>query len=617
MPRSWLVLALVVALVAACSAEPEKGPLGNGIYIGVEWQEARAQAGHQTHVVEQHIPCSKCHSMGESSMGSFTPERCAACHEQEARISHAAAQAQGRFGAGAQADCSSCHVFRLHTERPSSLDPALAPGGASQLPPPDLTTEHAYQPEDCFRCHAERQGATPAVVVHSTAPCVSCHQPHSDVKLNATPCSGCHSEVAAAPLSHGAGKSDVVQVCTTCHQQQHARSTEALGTCVECHSKQQPLVPASALFEAGHRACVGCHQPHAFETERAVDCTSCHADLNLLGGKRIKAHQACTSCHQPHDVRDSAEQACAGCHKGVHPDHPKTAHVGQCVSCHDPHPAQTRTKEFARSCSDCHQKAASDRAFHENIECSSCHTPHRFVLDAKDHALCSGCHSKQVALAAAMPLGRPLAPNAAHQNCEGCHAGLPHQPKTLLAGCASCHGSQATAVRKGHNDCQSCHEPHGGRQVAGDITSTCASCHRQERLTAPAGHQPCQSCHEPHTGERAKACASCHAEQAKTPHGEIGADCASCHRPHGPTGVTTPPGCVSCHEPQQLPGLHRMREHQTCSGCHTGHGELLASTGKAAQVLDRQACGRCHEDKQAHFPDAPSCTNCHLFNPTR
>src|SRR5690606_36840083 len=60
LPRSWLALALVVALVAACSSEPEKGPLGNGIYIGVEWQEARAQAGHQTHVVEQHIPCSKC-----------------------------------------------------------------------------------------------------------------------------------------------------------------------------------------------------------------------------------------------------------------------------------------------------------------------------------------------------------------------------------------------------------------------------------------------------------------------------------------------------------------------------------------------------------------------------
>ncbi len=613
----WLLLALCLAWAVACSDESAPGPLGNGIYIGTEWQEARAQAGHQVHVVEQHIACAKCHTMGKSSMGSFTPDRCASCHEKEGSLVHAEAEAHARFGATAKADCTACHVFRLHD--PELEQPALPTSGASELPPADLTQAGAYQPKDCFRCHGEQQGDTPAVVVHSSAPCLTCHRPHGDQKVNVNPCSECHQELTQAPIGHGLGKEGVVQTCTTCHQHQHARASEALDTCADCHQKQEPLIPATALFENGHRACVGCHQPHAFEKQNAVACRSCHEDMNLLGGKRIKAHQECTACHQPHAVRESPAKACAKCHQDVHPNHPVRKDAGQCVNCHDPHPANARTKAFARSCSDCHQKAASDQAFHEQVECKSCHQPHRFVLAGADQkALCNRCHSQQVTLAAVIESGgQKSATGAGHQNCQGCHRGLPHQPKALRATCASCHESQGAAVRKGHQECLGCHEPHSGKQREGDIPATCGSCHRQERNTAPAGHLACASCHEPHTGNHPKACASCHAEPAKTPHGKISADCASCHRPHGPAGVTSPPTCTSCHDPKKLPGLHRLKQHETCSGCHTGHGEMLASTGKVVQALDRGACTSCHQKREEHFPDSSTCTSCHLFTPTR
>ncbi len=601
----WFVLAL--ALLAACSDEPGPGPLGNGIYIGVEWKTARLQLGHRVHVRDERIACDECHTLGADSISAFRPERCAACHAEQGSVVHAEQAAVKRFGPGVKADCTSCHAFRA--------EPSAAPALTADLTP---ATAHgdAFRAEDCFRCHAEPQGATPAVVVHSTAPCVSCHQPHADVKLNAAPCTACHNDLAEAPLSHGAGEHPSVQVCTTCHEHQHARAAAALDTCVDCHAKQEPLVPSSALFAGGHRACVGCHQPHAFERARAVACRTCHADLNLLGGAKIKQHQECTSCHKPHAVQTNVEAACAGCHSGVHPNHPKTAKIGQCVSCHDPHPAREQSQHAARACSDCHQKAATDRAFHERVECTSCHTPHRFVIEQGDQSLCRGCHEEQVVLAAASRGASPKAAHAAHQDCQGCHQGLPHQPKALRATCASCHAGESSSARKGHQECQGCHEPHSGAQVGGDITSTCATCHIQQRLTAPTGHQACASCHQPHTGKREKTCSSCHAEESKSPHGKISADCASCHRPHGPQGVTAPPGCKTCHEPAKLPGLHQLKQHQTCSGCHTGHGDLLASNGEAVQTLDRQACAGCHEKREDHFPNA-SCTNCHLFNPTR
>jgi hypothetical protein len=219
------------------------------------------------------------------------------------------------------------------------------------------------------------------------------------------------------------------------------------------------------------------------------------------------------------------------------------------------------------------------------------------VSAASDRNLCSSCHARQIAL---------VSTNTGHQECNRCHGGLPHRPAALGVGCESCHRAQRAEVIVGHADCSSCHEPHGGA-----VGTACQHCHAEQHRTAPAAHQDCNSCHQAHSGSRRDVrCSSCHAQQAQTPHGRLSESCNACHRPHGPGGVRRPPACESCHKTAELAGLHQVPMHRECSRCHTGHGEPTAA---AARI----ACLTCHTNRKSHFPDAPRCSSCHLFEPTR
>jgi hypothetical protein len=130
-----------------------------------------------------------------------------------------------------------------------------------------------------------------------------------------------------------------------------------------------------------------------------------------------------------------------------------------------------------------------------------------------------------------------------------------------------------------------------------------------EQRTAPAGHQECTNCHEQHTGQQKVACAGCHSSEAASPHGKVEGGCTTCHRPHGPEGIAAPPACPTCHEVAKLPGLHSVAKHQDCLMCHKGHDDPTAAV--------RVPCLGCHTDRKDHFPNAPSCASCHLFQPTR
>ena len=573
----WLCAAMLLAAAAACGeAEPQGSAPGKGVYIGEKWSTARRVTGHEAHVVGEKIACNKCHELTADAIGAVTPERCAECHEKESRIEHAAAQARERFGPGATADCTTCHAFTREGSGHPELDAGVHGAG------------------DCKHCHLERQGDTPAVVVHKKSECLSCHRPHDDKQPQPGECAECHEDIT--PTHATAGKTPI-EVCTTCHQNQHAPASDARPTCAECHAKEKPVVAKTALFADGHTECVGCHRPHEFKQESAVACRSCHEDVITLGATRVKQHAQCNSCHAAHDVRGSPDKACASCHKDKQPDHPKHGVAGTCVGCHDPHPSRAHAQSRVRNCSSCHQAAAADTSFHGGTECTKCHGPHDFVRPASDRSACAGCHGTE--------LGR-VAGVKGHQSCEGCHGGLPHRPATLTAGCESCHASVHKSAVSGHRECTSCHEPHGG-----SLEKECRSCHQEEHRTAPAGHQDCKSCHQPHTGSTAKvSCRSCHAAEHKTPHATVKGGCNSCHRAHGPTGPATPPACASCHTPSKLPGLHSEPKHQACARCHTGHGEPALRAARAE-------CLSCHTAQANHFPDAPRCSSCHLFTKTR
>jgi hypothetical protein len=594
---TWALLAaLVLAALAACADKgpkndaPKKGQFGAGVYVNKAWTFAREVTGHRIHVVEKKIECTKCHEMAEDKMGPVKPERCVSCHEKEGKIQHAHAQAEERFGAGAKAVCTACHAFTLEGTK---HDEAMLKGEAPRIPldaGPGKASfmVESYEPGDCKRCHGEKQGQLPAVEVHDTVPCLSCHTPHEAV-LASAPCSssGCHE---AIKTTHASAGKTLEQTCSACHQHRHAPAKDALTTCVTCHQKQEPIVPASALFAGGHTDCIGCHKPHEFEQKAATPCRSCHERVAVIGAGRIGAHNACASCHTPHDVRTSAPAACANCHKNVHSDHPKQA--GSCVGCHDPHPNQAVEGVGAKACSSCHSFAKSDHEAHKGTECTGCHKPHQFGLELTSVATCKGCHSERV---------HETASNKGHQECTKCHQGLPHHPEPMKADCASCHQREAKLANPNHQACTQCHEPHSGAQSA-----ACGSCHRAEQQTAPKGHQACVSCHEPHAGLPAqKACADCHRDEKQSPHGQLGSGCQTCHRPHGPKGVASVPACSTCHQLAKLPGLHQEAKHQPCGRCHSGHEDPSAPK--------REICVGCHKDRTNHFPQSPRCASCHLF----
>ena len=598
------ILTLILATVAACSnsAQPP------GLTVQLSWQRARLSHGHQVHVTREHLACSKCHDLNGDSVGAPVPARCADCHKKESAIVHAPTEAAHRFGNGVKADCTTCHAF---SGAPSSrvtdagapawaqaaLDgdvDAVAPASDAGVPgAADGGIPHGdFGARDCVRCHAAKQGNTPAIVVHASSRCVSCHRPHEDATPKPGECSGCHQKIST---THAALGKSAVQVCTTCHEHQHGRASEAIATCAKCHATQEPLIPATALFATGHTQCINCHKPHDFQKSAALSCRSCHAQVHVLGESSVLAHNQCTSCHSPHDVRGTPEKACQGCHSNVHPDHPKIGGVHLCTGCHDPHPAAGHLLDSVLKCSGCHQAAHSDNDFHQGLACTQCHAPHAFALKQLGQTLCRNCHAQELTR---------VALRTGHQQCSNCHGGLPHHPEAMLVACGSCHAQQLSQVKAGHAKCTQCHEPHSGAQG-----TPCQSCHQKEAHSAPSGHAKCTNCHEPHTGSvaAAPACASCHVAEASSKHGGVPGGCSNCHQPHqGASGPPSVPACTSCHQPSSLLGLHQVAKHQDCKRCHTGHGDQ--------PTLARETCLTCHTDRKGHFPDAPRCANCHLFD---
>ena len=612
---AWVLIPiLVLSALAACAdkkdtpqnahkpapqnsqeAVPHSGQWGAGVYVDAAWNFARDVTGHRIHVVKEKIECTKCHAPTADKVGPVTPDRCVSCHEKEGHIQHAAAEAAKRFGEGTKAVCTTCHAFTLEGARREEALKAAPPrvaidGGSfdAGLGKTALAVE-SYEAADCKRCHSAQQGQLAPVVVHGTKPCLSCHKPHEGAPQSA-PCSDCHKEITTSHASQG---KSLAEACSTCHEHRHAPAKDALATCQTCHSKQKPIIPASAVFATGHKACTSCHKPHAFEKKAATPCRNCHAQVNVIGGGRIAAHNGCTNCHAAHDVRSTPAAACPTCHKDVHTDHPGQA--GNCVGCHDAHPTQVSKAVQVQTCSSCHKFAASDRAVHGATACTGCHKPHAFKLALSNVATCQTCHAARV---------QQVSANKGHQACSGCHNGLPHRPEPQKKACPSCHQREAGLVKSGHALCTGCHEPHSGAQA-----TPCGNCHRSEQQTAPKGHQACTTCHEPHRGLPAqKVCTDCHAKEQQSPHGRIGSGCATCHRPHGPKGPASVPACATCHQIPQLPGLHAQPKHRPCSTCHSGHEDPTATK--------RQICLSCHKDRTDHFPQSPRCAGCHLFTKT-
>lgn len=454
--------------------------------VSADWHFDRFSPGHSQHVLNLGLDCNDCHDPAKEDFSGVDFGVCTSCHLDQA--SHPHVESEGEI-----TSCFTCHVFKYDS--------------------PVMSAWH------CARCHGPFDMPThTGLAMHDSIACANCHHPHLPTEQTTGECTDCHEELA---VRHG--RPELSGTCADCHGG-HKLASDATA-CMDCHQSEPAFVPSTAVFSAGHGACVDCHQPHAFSAATALRCESCHKRQPVLAQRTAKEHRDCGSCHEPHAVRAADDQTCKRCHSEVASTHP-VGKSGDCISCHDPHPA--RISQIALQCSDCHEEAGSERAFHASkTVCTDCHEPHGFDLSGiTEQALCGDCHSKQIRLTRRIP---------EHASCQSCHQGTAHMLQDPVS-CATCHEDIFSKSPEGHRECASCHEPHGG-DVLG--TATCTSCHQSAGLpglhripddpTSP-GHSDCASCHNPHSSkvraDRA-SCMECHTDMADhQPEADL---CTGCH----------------------------------------------------------------------------------------
>jgi len=480
----FLVARLNTNVVPTMKEQRNAGPTR---MVPKNWPEVRLSPGHSQHIINERVKCDECHDPADKTFGAPDTGVCTPCHEDQASLAHVNLD-------GMPMDCYTCHVFGAEPE--------------------------VFGRWHCTRCHGpfESEGLE-GLAMHATVPCESCHNPHKPAEETVRQCDECHQKMN---VQHG--RTRLSGTCADCHGG-HKLASEA-ASCMECHGMKEPIVPASATFAGGHDSCASCHQAHAFSASTALRCTSCHEETQVLAQNKAREHRDCGSCHEPHAVRAAGDRTCGGCHQDVASTHPVVS-KGDCVACHDPHPS--RVSRIAARCSDCHEEAASETAFHAGkLPCTACHEPHRFDLSRlSERAMCGRCHTLQIRLTRR---------NLGHSSCETCHEGTTHEPAGVVA-CGTCHDEQLSRSPTGHRDCATCHEPHGGTVSA---QAKCNACHKVAEL--PGLHRI-----------------------ANVPQGEGHTECTACHEIHDSRVRAGRADCMTCHED--------VADHQPdakrCTGCHT------------------------------------------------
>lgn len=475
---------LTETVVPTIKEQRQAGPTRS---VPESWRVDRYSVGHSQHVLNKALQCDDCHDPTQEGFSNVDIGMCTSCHLEQ--TSHPHVDHEGEV-----TECTECHTFKYET----NID----------------------GPWDCGRCHGPFDTPThKGLARHTTLPCSSCHHPHEPIEDTMRQCDDCHKKVQ---VRHGNPK--LSGSCIDCHGG-HKLAAEA-ASCLTCHGEQEPIVPTTATFGGGHEDCASCHQPHRFSASTAKRCGSCHKRMPVFAQGTAKAHRDCNSCHQPHAVRAAGDSTCMRCHESVASTHP-VSEGSECISCHEPHPK--RISQVALQCSQCHEEASSERAFHAGgVTCTGCHEPHRFDLsDLGERALCRRCHTAQVRLTRT---------NMGHASCAGCHLGTTHDPGGLAA-CANCHEEKLLESPKGHRECASCHEPHGGSVSP---TTSCTGCHKTALL--PGLHR-----------------------LRDVPVGEGHTKCGVCHGAHQATVRADRATCMTCHEDI----ANHQPKAEVCTGCHT------------------------------------------------
>ncbi len=274
-----------------------------------------------------------------SAQGADT---CLGCHNDPGvtsifRTKHAQPNdPRGPFGHGGL-QCEACHgPGAAHAAAMGDISKIIVFGAKSNTP---VERQNA----NCLGCHASNAAHDWATSAHaaSNLACASCHQLHA----------------AKDPVQSAATQ---VEVCTGCHQAQHADMIKL---------SHHPL-------REGTMACTACHSPHGSTAPAQLvkntvneTCTSCHAEYR---GPFLWEHQPVTEdCSNCHNAHGSAQPAllklrppflCQTCHEGA--GHPSIVNSPQGL----PGGGAPSAFLLAGGCTNCHSQvhgsnSPSGRAF--------------------------------------------------------------------------------------------------------------------------------------------------------------------------------------------------------------------------------------------------------------
>ena len=219
-------------------------------------------------------------------------------------------------------------------------------------------------------------------------------------------------------------------------------------------------------------------------------------------------------------------------------------------------------------------------------------------------------------------------------NCVDCHVTItetPHASKLPPAQCASCHEKPAAQYaasihgmshKLGASEAASCVSCHGSHDIAPvkqadspvfkfNLSTTCGKCHDNPKLTADyrmgqqqsAGHYldsihgralvkmglivapSCNDCHGVHDIKRSVD------KDSHTNHANIAASCGKCHVGIEETYNKSVHGQLLLKGDQKGP---------VCTDCHSSHDIEKPATAHFKGLSD-QSCGKCHQDRLAHY----------------
>jgi hypothetical protein len=442
--------------------------------------------------------------------GKHQTVRCTACHAPATGVPGDTVPPVPVFKPVAHADCASCHGDPHHGRFSGPCRECHVTSGFGVIDRGNFNHDHTRFPlrgrhnaVACAGCHEVpgRPSRNPPF-----ATCTSCHtDPHAGTATlagAAVDCDACHDLGGFTVSTYTAAR----------HGQARFRleGKHSQVSCVACHLKNPPGVPAARLGSAGVWLRPGFAQ-----------CRDCHADDHggQLAGRAD--HGECSACHgsvgwRPSTFTVAAHATLRLALDGRHVDIP-------CGACHD---AGSGRRGLARL--SLGQLGKAKVAFHlTELDCVSCHVdPHQGRFAARGARPvadgCRACHTTRgyrpstVDVAAHDRYAFKL--EGAHRAvpCLGCHGELryPDVASTLIQ--ARWTGAPLLFTAKGQS-CGTCHQnPHGNQFAPEPDGGKCDRCHeldafkpasrfdhdRDTRFPLRGGHAsvPCARCHPAATG---------------------------------------------------------------------------------------------------------------------